>query len=315
MPMQDNVSPSVPRTRPHADALPASIRSTPGEDGGREHHKELRFLTYLSPGLPLELFEEIVERAGRTLGMEVSLAAETGLSGPQRGPGDPFSNREADVGFVCAPALFWMRDQGVPPVELAGAAPVFRDRRAPGQPVYFSEVVVRHDSPCGGFWALRGGTWAYNDPCSLSGYHCMLKKLAGKEGSAGFFEDVRYSGSHFESMRMVAAGEADAAAIDSNVLRISSTTMPDLRAKLRIVESWGPFPVQPVVVRSGLPVDLKARLRDALLAMPRSPVLSRHGLEGFTSVSYRDYAAEEQALRECEEALSGSGLVTGMQTG
>jgi hypothetical protein len=39
---------------------------------------------------------------------------------------------------------------------------------------------------------------------------------------------VCYSGSHLESMRMICHGEADAAAIDSNVLRIKLTSSPEL---------------------------------------------------------------------------------------
>jgi phosphonate transport system substrate-binding protein len=164
----------------------------------------------------------------RTLERRASLSVETRVSGPMRGGDDPFSKGEADIGFVCAPSFFWLREMENPPVELLPTAPVFGDVRSPGQPVYFSEVVVPRESPARSFLDLRGSSWAYNDPCSLSGYYNLLKKLAEMSEYGGFFGRVCYSGSHLESMRMICHGEADAAAIDSNVLRIKLTSSPEL---------------------------------------------------------------------------------------
>src|SRR3712207_3661036 len=60
--------------------------------------EELRFVTYLSPGIPQEFFEAIVDHVRRTLGRErVSLWAETRVSGPERGMQDPFSTGDYDV--------------------------------------------------------------------------------------------------------------------------------------------------------------------------------------------------------------------------
>ena len=35
--------------------------------------------------------------------------------------------------------------------------------------------------------------------------------------------------------------------------------------ELRIIETWGPFPIQPVVIRRGIPIPLKASIHRALL--------------------------------------------------
>jgi phosphonate transport system substrate-binding protein len=193
-----------------------------------DRSEELRFVTYLSPGIPRAFFEAVVEHVRRTLERRASLSVETRVSGPMRGGDDPFSKGEADIGFVCAPSFFWLREMENPPVELLPTAPVFGDVRSPGQPVYFSEVVVPRESPARSFLDLRGSSWAYNDPCSLSGYYNLLKKLAEMSEYGGFFGRVCCSGSHLESMRMICHGEADAAAIDSNVLRIKLTSSPEL---------------------------------------------------------------------------------------
>ena len=251
--------------------------------------EDLRFVTYLSPGIPQTFFEAIVDHARRTLGRNrVSLRAETQVSGPERGTQDPFSSGDYDVGFMCSPSYVWLRELSPPPVELLGVAPVFKDARAGGRPVYFCDVVVRRGSRIGSFADLRGSSWAYNDGCSLSGYYSLLSKLAGMGADEGFFGRVFCSGSHLNSIEAVVRSEADAAAIDSNVLSIRLGEVPGLRHKLRVIESWGPFPIQPVVVRSTLPAELKERLRASLLAVdPRA--LSEFGCKRFVPVTDEDY--------------------------
>lgn len=123
----------------------------------------------------------------------------------------------------------------------------------------------------------------------------------------GFFGRTCCSGSHLNSMEMVGGGEVDAAIIDSNVLRIRLRSAPELRERLRVIETWGPFPIQPVVIRSGLHPELKNRLRAALLTIgggaPSPPALADSGLERFVPVTYRHYASEKDALLRCERAL------------
>lgn len=282
-----------------------------GRRYGTEDPAELRFVTYLSPGIPRAFYEAVVEHVGRTLERRVSLTTETRVSGPVRGGDDPFSRGEADVGFMCAPSFLWLSEMEEPPVELVGAAPVFRDNRAPGNPVYFSEVVVNRNSPIRSFDDLRGRSMAYNDPCSLSGYYNLLKKLAEMGEDRSFFSRIVCSKGHLNSLRMVADGEVDAAAIDSNVLRIGLRLDPELRGRLRVIESLGPFPIQPVVFRSALREELKDQLRDALLeikAGSNAPSLCEFGLQRFAPISYERYAEEERVLRGCEYLLNAEAV-------
>jgi phosphonate transport system substrate-binding protein len=229
---------------------------------------------------------------------------ESRISGPVKGTDNPFSKGEADVGFMCAPSFLWLRELKTPPIELLPGAPVFRDSRTSGQPVYFSEVVVRRESTLRSFHELRGRSWAYNDPCSLSGYYSLLRKLAEMGEDTSFFDRVSCSGSHLNSMEMIARGEADAAAVDSNVLRIKLRSSPELKEQLQVLDVWGPFPIQPTVLRSGLHPELKDQLCTAILRIGAdqliSPTFAEFGLERFALVTYEHYASEEQALRECK---------------
>jgi phosphonate transport system substrate-binding protein len=280
-------------------------------DGGsrRERRGEVRFVTYLSPSIPQELFEAIIGHVRRTLGCErTSLRVEARVSGPERGSADPFSAGEVDVGFMCSPSFVWLTALRPPPVELLGVAPVFEDDRASGRPVYFCDVVVRRDAPVRAFAGLRGGSWAYNDACSLSGYYSLLNRLEEAGEDEGFFERMFRSGSHLKSIESIIRGEADAAAIDSNVLNLRLREVPDLRKRLRVIESWGPFPIQPVVVRSSLQPKLKQELRASLLAVDSDPrtrrAVSEFGLRGFVPVAGEDYALGSPGARGGGESRS-----------
>src|SRR5215210_1664040 len=267
----------------------------------REHPGELRFVTYLFPSIPQRFFEAIVDHVRRTLGWErASLQVEARVSGPEKGTEDPFSTGQVDVGFMCSPSFVWLRGLRPAPVELLGVAPVFGEARAAGRPVYFCDVVVRRDGPIRSFADLRGRSWAYNDTRSLSGYYSFLGKLAEVGTNESFFGRVSCSGSHLSSMESVASGDVDAAAIDSNVLSIRLREVPELRERLRVIESWGPFPIQPVVVRSALHPKIKEGLRACLRTMHADRhtwrALAEFGLERFVPVADEDYSPDLLAL-------------------
>jgi phosphonate transport system substrate-binding protein len=258
---------------------------------------DIRFVTYLSPSIPRALFEALADHVQRTLGHEgVSLRVESQASGPQKGGECSSFAEEADVAFMCAPSFVWLRDLRPPPVELLGVLPVFDDERNQGKPVYFCDVVVRNDAPIQAFSGLEGGTWAYNDACSLSGYYSLLDKLAESSADESFFDNIFCSGSHLNSIEAVLNGRADAAAIDSNVLGIRFREAPTLRKELRVVESWGPYPIQPVVVSSALRPDLKQRLRSAFLSTEQDQqtrrTLKQFGLSRFVAADPEDYTLD-----------------------
>src|SRR5215212_1376187 len=254
--------------------------------------EHIRFITYLSPSIPRALFEALADHVQRALGHErVSLRVETRASGPQKG-GECSSFRD-DLAFMCAPSFVWALEMHPPPLELLGVLPVFDDERNLGRPVYFCDVVVRRDAPIHAFSELEGGSWAYNDACSLSGYYSLLNKLARSGADENYFDNLYCSGSHLNSIEAVLSGEADAAAIDSNVLRIRFREAPDLRYKLRVIESWGPYPIQPVVVSTVLNPELKQRLRAAFLATEQDQqtrrTLKQFGLSRFVAADLEDY--------------------------
>ena len=97
--------------------------------------------------------------------------------------------------WICGLPYVKRADRIDSPVGLL-AAPVMKGERYGGLPVYFSDVVVRYDSPFRRFADLRGASWAYNDAGSHSG-HCVVRHHLAKLGhERGYFGRLVASGAH-----------------------------------------------------------------------------------------------------------------------
>lgn len=242
----------------------------------------------------------LTEYLSTAVGRAMELDVEPRSSGPMHGDEDPFASGLADIGFLCSPSYLYLRAQATPSIELVPAAFVFGDRRANGKPVYYSDVIVRAEDPARSFGDLADCTWGFNDECSLSGYFAALQRLSDLALDTSFFGRIVRTGSHHASVEQVLAGDLDSAAIDSNVLNLLLRQRPEVRGRLRIVDSWGPFPIQPVVVRRGLGAHLTRRVTDALLRLHEDPIhgrdLARFGIERCTTIDSSAYEDEKRAL-------------------
>jgi ABC-type phosphate/phosphonate transport system substrate-binding protein len=93
----------------------------------------------------------------------------------------------------------------------------------------------------------------------------------------------------------VADGRADVASIDSNVLSILLEQTPSLSEEVRVLKSWEPYSLQPVVVRSDLDPALKVALRESLLRTEDAPLtrpkLKGFGVKRFVAIGEEDYDA------------------------
>ncbi|MCA8948233.1 MAG: PhnD/SsuA/transferrin family substrate-binding protein [Planctomycetes bacterium] len=217
------------------------------------------------------------------------------------GDHDPFAAGAADLGFVCSPSFLYLRSLSRPSVDLVPAGFVFRDTRHDGSsPVYYSDVVVRADDAAEAFDDLRGRTWGYNDECSLSGYFATLQHLRSLGCPDDFFAQRVRTGSHLASIEAVLAGGIDAAAIDSTALALWRKEREGTICGLRIVASWGPFPIQPIVVRRTLDPTIAAAATRALLALDCAEVtaagLCQFGLERIVATDEAAYAEERRQL-------------------
>jgi phosphonate transport system substrate-binding protein len=201
----------------------------------------------------------------------------------------------------------WLAARRPAPVEPL-AAPVLAGARYGGRPVYFSDVIVRQDSPARTLADLRGCVWAYNDRASHSGWSVVLYELARRGLDLGFFGRVVEAGFHERAMRLVAAGEVDAAAIDSQVLAVALRDDPDLAGRLRVVARFGPSPIQPVVAATRLPAPVRAAARETLCALGED-ASARAGLaHGFVERFVPVDDAAYDRIREMLATIRAAGM-------
>jgi phosphonate transport system substrate-binding protein len=256
----------------------------------------LRFGTYLAPSV-LPVYEAVTEQVGRRLGITTELVVETSYESCKRD--------QNEVCFVCSLPYVTFERQGLD-LAVPVAAPVLQGSRYTGRPIYFSDVIVHRDSPFRSFLDLRGRSWAYNEPLSHSGYGITRYHLVTLGETKGFFGEVVEAGFHQEAVRMVARGEVDGSAIDSQVLALEFRDHPELAERLRVVESLGPSTIQPVAVSRRVPEDLREAIRDVLLTMAEDRGLrERLGvglIERFVAVDAASYDDIRRMVAACEAA-------------
>jgi ABC-type phosphate/phosphonate transport system substrate-binding protein len=253
----------------------------------------VRLLTYMSPGFPASLFELL----GNILDAEVEF--EMTMSGPAPGD-DPFADGTADLGWICSTSYVDLATRcPEPSIELAGVAWVPDDPDVYGRPVYFGDLVTQPDSGITTFEDLGGKRVGCNDPVSLSGYHSMRFAMRDRGLDEETFTELVFTGGHHTSLDKVVSGELDAAVIDS-VVRNGRARIEPAVADLRIIERLGPWPVQPLVARSGLSTEQIDEVRRLLLdAGEREDVkaeLEAASLSHLVEVGPDHYAAIRDAM-------------------
>ena len=180
--------------------------------------------------------------------------------------------------------------------------------------MYYSDVIVRRDSPITRLEELEGRSWAYNEPASHSGHTVTLYSLVAMGAQPGFLGKVVEAGFHQRAIRLVAAGSVDATAIDSQVLAIELRDYPRLADRLRLVGSFGPSTIQPVVAASRLPARLKDQVRELLVTLADDPTAQAALDYGFI----RRFAPVEDAayddIRAMQATIEAAGWTSLTQT-
>ena len=149
---------------------------------------------------------------------------------------------------------------------------------------YRSLIIVRPDSDARAPDDLRGRRLAYNAIESQSGFRCLGAMLG-----EGAFPAGLHTGSHRASIRAVAAGEADCAAIDGVSWRLAERHEPAAR-NVRILGLTPPTPGLPLICAPRFAADV-SRLQAILAAALGDCPQNDTGIRGFARFRAEDYAA------------------------
>jgi phosphonate transport system substrate-binding protein len=283
-----------PRPEPRSVALP--LRASVAKERPLRVAMSAAFVS--ERGVPV--YGKVVDYLARTSGIPLELV--TGLA--YTTINQMLEAGAVDYGFICGYPYILAHDQAVPKVELV-AAPVPKDPRYLHRPVYFSDLIVRKESPFRTLRDLRGRTYVFNEETSNSGYNMPRSYLVKLGLTSGFFGTVLRSGSHEASIRMVAQGLADASFVDSLVLDYDRAKGVGEAAQVKVIESLGPVATVPFVVSTAA-LHTVGPLKASLLRMHLDPrgrqVLDEAFLERFAEVSDADYDGLRAMKRSAEDA-------------
>jgi len=129
---------------------------------------------------------------------------------------------------------------------------------------YRSFVVVRKGHGAHNLDGLRGSRCVINEPWSHSGMNALRVLFAPMHHDGRFFAEVRESGSHVRSLEMIAANEADVAAIDCVTYALVERYRPGLLSAVRMLRPTAPAPAPPFVTAVATDDRKVELLRDTL---------------------------------------------------
>lgn len=210
----------------------------------------------------LDIYNDIFNYVGEKLNREIEFVS--GFS--YEAINTMLDTGMVDIGFICGLPYTMKKDTKKPVVELL-LAPVMKDPKYKNKPIYYSFIIVHKDSQFHNFGDLKDSHFVFNDEISNSGYNMPRAHLIEIGETSGFFKKVSRSGSHEESIRLVALGKADVTAVDSLVYDYDVLNNPKYTQLTKILKILGPAGIPPIVVSSKMPLHLRNKIQDILIGM------------------------------------------------
>ncbi|HSD53677.1 MAG TPA: PhnD/SsuA/transferrin family substrate-binding protein [Burkholderiales bacterium] len=157
------------------------------------------------------------------------------------------------------------------------AAPVPSPSRYTGRAVYWSDIVVRADSPARTLADTFGGRAGYTLQDSQSGYFAFRHHLVTRhpDTPAPYREIVGGLMNPRGVIRALAEGRIDVGPLDSYCHDLIRDGDPGFAGQVRILESTDPTPMPPIVATAALDGRSVERLRAAFLAVAGESSLAR----------------------------------------
>ncbi|MEP6546509.1 MAG: PhnD/SsuA/transferrin family substrate-binding protein [Gammaproteobacteria bacterium] len=141
-------------------------------------------------------------------------------------------------------------------------------------PDYASVILVRDSPPAAELEEFRGGVGIYSRLYSHAGYNALRGIIAPLAGGSPFFSKVIGSGSHIDSIRLLATGAGDIATVCSVIYAFVSRWRPEALLGTRVLGYTPLAPAPPYVAPIGATRQSIAQLRSAFAAAMVDPALA-----------------------------------------
>jgi len=184
------------------------------------------------------------------------------------------------------------------------AAPIPVAPRYGGKPIYFTDFVVRTESPFRTLADTFGHRLAYTIPSSHSGYNAVrhhLLRYRTPERPRLYAETVGPVFTPRRALEAVVAGATDVAPLDSYCHDLLRLYEPEMAGQVRIVESTEPWPIPLLIASPGSDREQAAQLARTFTRVP--PDLCRPlAVAGFVRVDAKTYAGMPETEDQAVEA-------------
>jgi len=188
------------------------------------------------------------------------------------------------------------------------AAPVPSPARYADQAIYFTDIVVRADSPHRRLEDTFGGVVGYTLEDSMSGCVALRRHLRPYRAAHGgplYRAAVGGLVNARQVIEALAAGRIDIGPLDSYYFDILRRNDPQAAAGVRVLASTQSAPIPPLVATAELKEGELGRLRSALLAVADAPALAAERdvllLKRYTPPPEQDYRAFDRILEEARQ--------------
>lgn len=192
------------------------------------------------------------------------------------------------------------------PAALPIAAPIPSPARYGGRAVYFTDIVVRVDSPARTLAETFGGTVGYTVPDSLSGAVALADYLQPIRRAHGRPLYASVVGGLIHARGVIQAlcqGRIDVGPLDSYYHDLLRAADPLLASQVRVIATTEARPLPLFVATTPLEADALVRLRDAFAQSAHAPELEQQRqallLKGFAFPQ----ASQYDTLRELPHRL------------
>jgi len=210
----------------------------------------------------LDVYNDIFHYLGKKLGRKVEFVSGFSYATINT----MLDTGMVDLGFICGLPYTMKKDIPRPTIDLL-LAPVMKDPKYKDKPVYFSYIIVNKNSKFNNFKDLKNSRFVFTDEISNSGYNMPRAHLIDIGETSGFFSKVSRSGSHEESIRLVAMGKADVSAVDSLVYDYDILNNPKHVQQTKIIKVLGPAGIPPIVISTKTSLLLRKKIQNILIGM------------------------------------------------
>ena len=197
------------------------------------------------------------------------------------------------VDFACLGAVSYVRGRAK-----SGVVPLVQ-RASDLQ--FHSVIIANVATPIYSLNDLKGKRFAFGDINSTSGHVIPYLEMKHAGINADTDLQVRYSGEHPATVKLVEVGLVDAGAVDESVLNAMFKDGRADRNKLRVIHTSKPFVDYVYVARRGVSDAEREKFANALLALregKNDDVLKLLRASRFVKANDEEYAAIREAAQE-----------------